>query len=183
MTKHYQPPTVEDDPSECNPDHDAPQSDGNLTAFPLRDRSPPTSSPPSSPTSPTSSYETSSDSGSETNSRHTAPNPIDVQCWTRILQLYEEYQHSRSPSRRCLASPIRSHPPKRRPSAPRQQRASHVPEPTVPLKRSQALKRCASEWEAGEENSHLARVKRALLDDPVRLGMSCQWGILSERGW
>ena len=93
MTKHYQPPTVEDDGSECNTNHFAPQFDGNQTAIIPRDQSQTTSS---STTSSTVSPEHSSNGGSESNSQPTAPNPIGIECWNRILQLYEEYQHQQS---------------------------------------------------------------------------------------
>jgi hypothetical protein len=180
MTKHYQPPTVEDDTSECYTDNLAPQPDGNqITIIPC-DQSQTTTS---STTGSAVSDKSSSDSRSETNSQPTVPNPIDVECWERILQLYEDYQHSHSPTlRRHLTSPTRSAHPKRRNNETRPRQAPHNPFPTVPPRLTQALKRCREERGPGEENAPLASVKRALLDDPVGLALSCKERVLDETG-
>lgn len=174
MTKHYQPPTVEDDTSECCTDNLAPQPDGNQITTTPRDQSQTTTS---STTGSAVSDKSSSDSGSETNSQSIVPHPIDVECWSRILQLYEEYQHPHSnPLCRHLTSPIHIALPKRRHNETRPRQAPHSPCPTVPLRRTQALKRGREEWGPAEENPHLASVKRALLDDPVRLALNCKEG-------
>jgi hypothetical protein len=178
MTKHYQPPTVEDDTSECYTDNLAPQPDSNQTTIMPRDQSQTTTTSGS-----TVSDKSSSDSESETNSQPVVPNPLDVECWNQILQLYEEYQHPRSPPlRRRLTPPTRSARPKRRDNETRPRPAPHSPCPTVPPRRTQALKRCREEWGPGEENARLASVKRALLDDPVRLALSCKERVLGEAG-
>lgn len=170
MTKHYQPPTVEDDTSECYADILAPQPDGNQTTITPRDQSQTTTT-----TGSTVSDKSSSDSGSETKSQPVVPNPIKVECWNQILQLYEEYQHPHSPPlRQHLTPPTRSARPKRRNNQTRPRQAPHSPCPTVPPRLTAALKRCHEEWGPGEENAHLASVKRALLDDPVRLALSCK---------
>jgi hypothetical protein len=174
--KHYQSPTVEDDTSECYTDNLAPQPDGNQTTITTRDQLQTTTT-----TGSTVSDMSSSDSGSETNRQPVVPNPIDVERWDQILQLYKEYQHPHSPPlRRHLTSPTRSARPKRRNNETRPRQAPHSPCPTVPPRLTQALKRCREEWGLEEENAHLASVKRALLDDPVALALSCKEAVLGD---